>query len=90
MGVVEHTKLGRVALHLVAPLDVFDLAITDSGADPAVSDEWKADGIKYRVAPVGALLPEATRLWPSPHAVLPGPRQKYQDQLLLKQMNERS
>jgi DeoR/GlpR family transcriptional regulator of sugar metabolism len=66
---VDHTKLGRVALHRVVPLDVFDLVITDSGADQAVLDEWTASGIRYRVAPVGAVpdprtptMAEATRL----------------------------
>jgi DeoR/GlpR family transcriptional regulator of sugar metabolism len=49
---VDHTKLGRVALHRVVPLDVFDLVITDSGVDPAVLDAWTASGIKYRVAAV--------------------------------------
>lgn len=49
---VDHTKLGRVALHRVLPLNEFDLIITDSGADPAILDAWAADGIKYRVVPV--------------------------------------
>ena len=48
---VDHTKLGRVALHRVVPLEQFDLIITDSGADPAVLEAWAASGIKYRVVP---------------------------------------
>jgi DeoR/GlpR family transcriptional regulator of sugar metabolism len=48
---VDHSKLNRVALHKIVPLDVFDLIITDSGADPAVLDAWTAAGIKYEVAP---------------------------------------
>jgi DeoR/GlpR family transcriptional regulator of sugar metabolism len=46
---VDHSKLGRVALHRVLPLDEFDLIITDSGADPAVLAAWAASGIRYRV-----------------------------------------
>jgi DeoR/GlpR family transcriptional regulator of sugar metabolism len=48
---VDHTKLGRVALHRVVPLDEFDLVITDSRADPAVIEQWAANGIKYHVVP---------------------------------------
>ncbi len=48
---VDHTKLGRVALHRVVPLDEFDLIITDSGADPAVLEAWNASGTKYRAVP---------------------------------------
>jgi DeoR/GlpR family transcriptional regulator of sugar metabolism len=48
---VDHTKLGRVALHRVVPLDEFDLVITDSRADPAVLSSWAASGIKYEIAP---------------------------------------
>jgi DeoR/GlpR family transcriptional regulator of sugar metabolism len=48
---VDHSKLGRVALHRIVPLDVFDLVITDSGADPDVLAAWKAAGIRYEVAP---------------------------------------
>lgn len=47
---VDHSKLGRVALHKIVPLDVFDLVITDSGADPAVLAAWDAAGIRYEVA----------------------------------------
>lgn len=47
---VDHTKLGRVALHKVMPLDEFDLLITDEGADPAVLAAWDAAGIRYEVA----------------------------------------
>jgi DeoR/GlpR family transcriptional regulator of sugar metabolism len=48
---VDHTKLGRVALHRVVPLDEFDLVITDSRADPAVLEQWAANGIKHHVVP---------------------------------------
>lgn len=48
---VDHTKLGRVALHKVVPLNTFDLVITDSAADPEVLAEWRAGGIPFEVAP---------------------------------------
>ncbi|MGW3604965.1 MULTISPECIES: DeoR/GlpR family DNA-binding transcription regulator [unclassified Micromonospora] len=47
---VDHSKLGRVALHKIVPLDVFDLVITDAGADPKVLAAWDAAGIRYEVA----------------------------------------
>ena len=47
---VDHTKLGQVALHRIVPLDTFDLVITDSQADPRVLAAWDAAGIKYELA----------------------------------------
>ena len=47
---VDHTKLGRVALHKIVPLDEFDLIITDVGADPTLLAAWDASGIRYEVA----------------------------------------
>jgi len=47
---VDHTKLGRVALHLIAPLLDFDLVITDAGADPALLAAWDDAGVRYEVA----------------------------------------
>ncbi len=47
---VDHTKLGRVALHKIVPLDEFDLIITDAGADPSHLAAWDASGIHYEVA----------------------------------------
>jgi DeoR/GlpR family transcriptional regulator of sugar metabolism len=48
---VDHTKIGRVALHRVASLAEFDCIITDSGVDPAVLATWDARGIRYELAP---------------------------------------
>ncbi|MCF8526643.1 MAG: DeoR/GlpR family DNA-binding transcription regulator [Candidatus Nanopelagicales bacterium] len=45
----DHTKLGRVALHRIAPLTEFDLIITDAQADPQVLGAWDEAGIAYRV-----------------------------------------
>ena len=46
---VDHSKLGRVALHKIVPLNVFDLIITDAGADRSVLSSWDAAGINYEV-----------------------------------------
>lgn len=48
---VDHSKLGRVALHRIVPLTEFDLIITDAGADKAVLEAWEAAGIRYQIAP---------------------------------------
>ena len=48
---VDHTKLGRLALVKIAALTELDLIITDSGADPEVLAAWAAAGIHYAVAP---------------------------------------
>jgi DeoR/GlpR family transcriptional regulator of sugar metabolism len=47
---VDNTKLGRVALHKIVPLEEFDLVITDAGADPEVLAAWDAAGIRHQVA----------------------------------------
>jgi DeoR/GlpR family transcriptional regulator of sugar metabolism len=47
---VDHSKLGRVALHKIVPLDEFDLIITDPAADPEVLAAWDSSGINYQVA----------------------------------------
>jgi DeoR/GlpR family transcriptional regulator of sugar metabolism len=47
---VDHTKLGRVALHKIVPLDEFDLIITDAGADRSLLAAWDGSGIRYEVA----------------------------------------
>ncbi|GAB4085128.1 DeoR/GlpR family DNA-binding transcription regulator [Myceligenerans cantabricum] len=47
---IDGAKLGKVALHRVVPLDVFDLVITDGDADPEILQAWDSAGIPYRVA----------------------------------------
>ena len=47
---VDHSKLGRVALHRVASLLEFDMIITDKNADSAVLTAWTTSGVKFEVA----------------------------------------
>jgi DeoR/GlpR family transcriptional regulator of sugar metabolism len=47
---VDHTKLGRLALLKIAALTELDLIITDAGADPEILAAWSAAGIEYAVA----------------------------------------
>ena len=47
---VDATKLGRVALHRLAPVTDFDVVITDGGADPAVLRELREEQIQLIVA----------------------------------------
>lgn len=47
---IDAAKLGKVALHRVVPLDVFDCVITDADADPGILREWDTAGIPYRLA----------------------------------------
>ncbi|GAA1849870.1 DeoR/GlpR family DNA-binding transcription regulator [Microlunatus capsulatus] len=47
---VDHTKLGRLALLKIASLTELDLIITDAGADPAILAAWAGAGIDYAVA----------------------------------------
>jgi DeoR/GlpR family transcriptional regulator of sugar metabolism len=53
---VDHTKLGRRALHRVAPLADFDMVITDDGAGEEVLRELRESGVETLIAPA---LPEA-------------------------------
>ncbi|NUT34597.1 MAG: DeoR/GlpR transcriptional regulator [Hamadaea sp.] len=46
---VDHTKLGRVALHRVAPLRDFDLVLTDAGAPAETLREMRENGVAYEV-----------------------------------------
>jgi DeoR/GlpR family transcriptional regulator of sugar metabolism len=47
---VDHTKLGRVALHRVAPLSVFERLIVDDGAGPDVLRDLDEQKVTYQVA----------------------------------------
>jgi DeoR/GlpR family transcriptional regulator of sugar metabolism len=46
----DHSKLGRVALHKIAPLTEFDCIITDEKADPEVLRAWRELGVRYEIA----------------------------------------
>ncbi|HEX2416595.1 MAG TPA: DeoR/GlpR family DNA-binding transcription regulator [Micromonosporaceae bacterium] len=48
---MDHSKLGKVALHRLVPLAEFDLVIVDSGASEAALAELKRHNIGYEVAP---------------------------------------
>ncbi|MQA25397.1 MAG: DeoR family transcriptional regulator [Micromonosporaceae bacterium] len=47
---MDHTKLGKVALHRLVPLAEFDLVIVDAGASEAALAEMKQHNIAYEVA----------------------------------------
>ncbi|MEU5878576.1 DeoR/GlpR family DNA-binding transcription regulator [Spirillospora sp. NPDC047279] len=47
---VDHSKLGRVALHRVAPLSVFDRVIVDDGAGAEALRELDEHKVAYEVA----------------------------------------
>ena len=47
---VDHTKLGRAALHRLAPLSDFDLVLTDARAPEEALVEMREHGIRYDVA----------------------------------------
>lgn len=47
---VDHSKVGRIALNRVAHLSDFDLVITDDGIDPEVLRVWDSSGVRYQVA----------------------------------------
>jgi DeoR/GlpR family transcriptional regulator of sugar metabolism len=49
---LDHTKLGRVALHRVAPLRVFDRVIVDADADPEGLRDLDEHKVSYEVATV--------------------------------------
>ncbi|MGW2635434.1 DeoR/GlpR family DNA-binding transcription regulator [Streptomyces sp. NPDC001348] len=46
---VDHTKLGRVALHRVAPLTRFDLLLVDDGASPEALRDLDEHKVPYEV-----------------------------------------
>jgi DeoR/GlpR family transcriptional regulator of sugar metabolism len=47
---VDHTKLGRSALHRVAPLSDFDLVVVDDGVTDDYLDEFKEQQVQIAVA----------------------------------------
>lgn len=49
---VDHTKLHKIALHRLAPLDEFDRVIVDSGVDDDALAELQNAHIKVEVAPL--------------------------------------
>ncbi|MFJ7147681.1 DeoR/GlpR family DNA-binding transcription regulator [Streptomyces sp. NPDC100445] len=49
----DHTKLGRVALHRVAPLSRFDLLLVDDGATPEALRDLAEHDVRYEVCPTG-------------------------------------
>lgn len=48
---MDHTKLGRMALHRLAPLSEFDVVITDDGADPDAVQQMRDEHVEVIVAP---------------------------------------
>lgn len=48
---IDHSKLGRLALLKIASLRELTLIITDEGADPEVLRQWTEAGVAFRIAP---------------------------------------
>jgi DeoR/GlpR family transcriptional regulator of sugar metabolism len=49
---LDNSKLGRVALHRLAPLSAFDLVVVDSGASAEALRELDEHKVEYEVAPI--------------------------------------
>jgi DeoR/GlpR family transcriptional regulator of sugar metabolism len=49
---IDHSKLGKVALHRLAPLSDFDLVVVDSGASEAQLRELRDAKVPFEVAPL--------------------------------------
>jgi DeoR/GlpR family transcriptional regulator of sugar metabolism len=49
---LDHNKLGKVALHRLAPLTAFDLIVVDSGATKDQLQDLKESGVPLKVAPL--------------------------------------
>jgi DeoR/GlpR family transcriptional regulator of sugar metabolism len=63
---MDHTKVGKVALHRLVPLSEFDAVIIDSGAPSCLLEALRQNAVKVEVAPPG----------PSTTAGLGGPMPK--------------
>ncbi len=48
---IDHGKLGKVALHALAPLSAFDLVVVDDAAEEAQLRELRDAGVPFAVAP---------------------------------------
>lgn len=48
---IDHNKLGKVALHELAPLSRFDLIVVDSGVDPDRLEELRECPVPVEVSP---------------------------------------
>jgi DeoR/GlpR family transcriptional regulator of sugar metabolism len=49
---IDHTKVGKVALHRLAELSDFDLVVVDSGVDPKYVEEMRNAHIPLELAPL--------------------------------------
>ena len=49
---VDHTKLGKVALHHLAPLQDFDLLVVDEDADQETMEELEECPVPFEIAPL--------------------------------------
>ena len=56
---VDHSKLGRKALHQVCPLSLFDLIVVDEGATASSLRELEEAKVRYELAGIGP--PQASR-----------------------------
>jgi len=50
---IDHSKLGRTALHRLAPLSAFDLVLVDDRTPPSVLRALDESGVRHEVAPTG-------------------------------------
>ena len=48
---IDHAKLGKVALHALAPLTAFDLVVVDDAVEEAQLRELRDTGVPFAVAP---------------------------------------
>ncbi|HEU5432275.1 MAG TPA: DeoR/GlpR family DNA-binding transcription regulator [Thermomicrobiales bacterium] len=57
---IDHGKLGKVALHQLAPLSAFDLVIVDSGIDERGREALREAHVRFEVAPMENAQEDAT------------------------------